>query len=76
MVWNAGPVGAPCEVAEKMASPVPNKIYKSPGEVHRQYGEEDGGSPSANKLMKKRRLMVAFGPRTPEVMAQGRLQRA
>jgi hypothetical protein len=55
---------------------VPNKIYKSPGEVHRQYGEEDGGSPSANKLVKKRRLMVAVGPRTPEVLAQGRLQRA
>jgi hypothetical protein len=61
MVWNAC-VGAPCEVAEKMASPVPNKVYKSPEEVHREYGEENGGSPGANKLVKKRRLMVAVGP--------------
>jgi hypothetical protein len=45
-----------------MASPVPNKVYKSPEEVHREYGEENGGSPGANKLVKKRRLMVAVGP--------------
>jgi hypothetical protein len=50
--------------AETVASPVPYKTCKLPGALHPADGTEDGGSPGANKQLKKWRMASMIGLRT------------
>lgn len=56
--------------AETAASPVPYKTCKLPGALHPADGTEDGGSPGANKQLKKWRMASMIGLRTPEALLQ------
>jgi hypothetical protein len=69
MVWDAGFVEENGENVEAMESSLSVEESEFHGRVREEIGVEDGGSPGALKILKRRKTMRMVGPRTPEMLA-------
>jgi hypothetical protein len=59
LVWNA---------AEAMENVVSSKEFGVSGRVRETIESEDGGSHSSHKQLKKHKMLMVVGPRTPHAL--------
>jgi hypothetical protein len=68
LVWDAGALDACGETTEEMVDAMSSKKLGVPGRMRETIASEDGGSHNSYKQLKKRKMLLVAGPRTPDAL--------
>ena len=68
MVWDANALDTHHEHTETLSAPVSSKELVIPGRMCETVGSEDGGSPSSNRQLKRCKMLLMVGPKTPQTL--------
>jgi hypothetical protein len=68
LVWDAGALDACGEATEEMADAMSIKEFGVHVKMRETIASENGGSPNSCKQLKKRKMLLMAGQRTPDAL--------